>query len=471
MKLANIFLALQLFVAVGILYAQAPQTTLPPDSLERALQLARLHQYAEAQAAIKNVPAPMERAPRIAFFRLKAAIASGLGQANAAAEYMEAASKLAPENLDLRLAAGIARLEAQVKTHVDPATTLKSLRNAALPPDREIEMRLRMAEILSHAGLYAEAATDFEAATRLAPARADLFFNLALARFRTGQWDAALATAQQAKALEDSGSLESLLGDIQEKRGDALAAVHSYQAAVTLEPKEESHRLALALELLRHQTFDGALVILDQAAHLFAQSIRVKILLGLTYYLVDRSPDAIHALLEASQLDPRDETTARYLGEITLGDTANPDPAAVTQLCEFADQQPKNKTADAFCGGVLLRLAREAGDASRKPEILRRLQHAVRVAPGEPAAQCQFAKALEWTEQWQQARTHMEVCARLDPDSPEGHYRLSRIYRHLGLTSMASQQTLLQQQAAQRQSEESVRRTNTVTKFLVLLEH
>ncbi len=280
-----------------------------------------------------------------------------------------------------------------------------------------------------------------------------------------------MASAEQARLIQDSGSLESLLGDIQEQRGDALAAVHSYQAAVALEPSEERHRLALALELLRHQTFDAAIVVLDQSSKLFPESVRVKILQGLAYYLVDRSSDAIRALLEASRLSPNDETAARYLGEISLQDPASPDPAAAAQLCKFADQQPKNKTAGAFCGGVLLRLARENEDVSPRPEILLRLRRAVREAPGEPVARCQSGKAFEWAEEWQQARTQMEECVRLDPDSPEGHYRLSRIYRHLGLIGLASQQTLLQQQAAQRQSEESVRRANTLTKFLVLLEH
>ncbi len=89
--------------------------------------------------------------------------------------------------------------------------------------------------------------------------------------------------------MADSGSIESLIGDIQEKRGDPLAAVHGYQTAVTLEPSEESYHVALGLELLRHQTFDAALVVFKQASTLFPQSLRVKILLGLAYYFVDRS--------------------------------------------------------------------------------------------------------------------------------------------------------------------------------------
>ncbi len=473
MKSLNlVVLALEVLISVGILSAQVPPSrNAAADSLTHALQLARTHQYAEAEAAVRGAVPPADREQRVAFLRLKAAIASGLGHAEAAADYLEAACKLAPENEDLRLASGIARLQAEVENHTDPAATLESLRSAVLPPERELEIRLRMAEVLSDAGRYEEAASDFAVASQLAPARADIFFNLSLARFRIGQWGAALASAEQAKVFEDSGSLESLIGDIQEQRGDALAAVHSYQAAIALEPSEEPHRLALALELLRHQTFDAAIVVLDQSSKLFPESVRVKILQGLAYYLVDRSSDAIRALLEASRLSPNDETAARYLGEISLQDPASPNPAAAAQLCKFADQQPKNKTAGAFCGGVLLRLARENEDVSRRPEILLRLRRAVREAPGEPVARCQSGKAFEWAGEWQQARMQMEECVRLDPDSPEGHYRLSRIYRHLGLIGLASQQTLLQQQAAQRQSEESARRANTLTKFLVLLEH
>jgi hypothetical protein len=50
-------------------------------------------------------------------------------------------------------------------------------------------------------------------------------------------------------------------------------------------------------------------------------------------------------------------------------------------VCSFADEHPQNKTADAFCGGILLKVARGGGDVSRRPEILRRLQHAAPYVP------------------------------------------------------------------------------------------
>jgi tetratricopeptide (TPR) repeat protein len=441
------------------------------ESLDKALQLARAHRYAEASAAIRGLPAPQDRQQRIVFFRLRASIESGLGHSAAAATDMEAAAKLAPGNVELQVAASLARLEVQLESRVRPASTLETLRSFTLPADRQLEIRLRTAELLSRAELYGEAAKDLKDASRLAPDRADILFNLTLARYREGEWDAALASAEKAKAIEDSGSLESLLGDIQERRGDSLVAVHSYQAAVALEPNMEEHRLALARELLKHQTFDAAIVVLDQSAELFPQSIRIKILQALAYYLVDRSADSIRTLLGATKLDPKDELAARYLGEITLQDTAAPDPAAVAQICAFADEHPSSKSAGAICGGVSLRVSEEAGDVSHRPEILRRLQQAVRIAPKEPLARCQLGKALEWSQEWQQARTQLEKCVSLEPSSPEGHYRLSRVYRQLGLSSLAKEQTALQQDALQREAEESTRRTNTVTRFLVLLDH
>jgi tetratricopeptide (TPR) repeat protein len=443
----------------------------PNLALKQAIQLTREHHYAEAESALKGVAAPTNPAQKIAYLRLKAAIASGLGHFATAAEDMAAAATLAPEDQGLRIAAGIARLQEQVESHTNPAQTLRRLRSESLPAAQAVDIRLRLAEILSGANLFSEAATDFAAASALAPDRAELLYDLALAHFRSGQLASALESAERAKNIQDSASLESLIGDIQEKQGKPLAAVHSYQAAVALEPAEERYRVGLALELLRHQTFDAALVVLNQSATLFPDSIRVKILLGLAYYFVDRSTDAIRALLEAVKLDPQDETAARYLGEMTLQDAASPDPAATAQVCKFADEHPQSKTADAFCGGILLRLARDAGDDARRAEVLRRLQHAAQAGPKESVARCQLGKALEWAERWRQAKPEMEACVRLDPGSPDGHYQLSRIYRRLGLATLADQQTKLQEAAARRQSEESVRRTESVTRFLVLLEH
>lgn len=430
---------------------------LPAATLERALQLAREHRYQEAAREIAGAPVPADPGQRLAYHRLKAAILSGVGDAAGAAAEMQAALQLAPDNTDLQVAAGIADLQAHAGA--DPKPAIARLEAIPLDPAAELAMRLQAAQILANAKAYADAAHFLQRAGALAPARADVAFNTALAQFKAGLFDQAAASAERARGLEDSAALQLLLGDIQERRGDALAAVHAYQAAVELAPGEEHYRIALGLDLLRHQTFPAALAVLEQSAQVLPASAEIRVLLGLSYYLVDRSSDAIQALLQAISLSPNNAQALRYLAELTFLDTATPEPKAIDVICHA----PAEKTA---CAAIRLRLARDNGDESQRRAITAQLEAAVKAAPRDTLARCQLGKAYEWGHQWAAARTTMEACVALQPNATEGHYRLARVYRQLGLKDLAAQQNRLQQAAALRESDESVRRAGSVQKFL-----
>src|SRR6202030_2644885 len=111
--------------------------------------------------------------------------------------------------------------------------------------------------------------------------RADLQFNLALAQFRAGRLDDALASVEKCKELGDDADLQDPAGDIQEARGDSLAAVKSYQAAVVLARGEEKYRLSMAVELIRHSNFDAAKTVLKQAEESQPKSWRIELTLGM----------------------------------------------------------------------------------------------------------------------------------------------------------------------------------------------
>src|SRR5439155_6160793 len=177
-----------------------------------------------------------------------------------------------------------------------------------------LDFRVQLADILSRAGLHADAAQAFRRAIEVGPERPDLYFDLALAQFQAGQADAALQSAERSKSLGDTSALENLIGDIQESRGDSLDAAHRYQAAIALAPDQEQYRLALGVELLRHGTFEPALAVFEQAAGKSPKSTRVRLAIGLTQYLLERYPDAIRTLLEAAQMDTKSELALDYLG-------------------------------------------------------------------------------------------------------------------------------------------------------------
>src|ERR1700676_1876656 len=134
-----------ILVLIGSALGQQTSQNEPNLAMREALQLAREHRYAEAEATLKGVNAPADPAQKIAFYRLKAAIASGLGHFTVAAENMDNAARLAPGNQDLRIAAGTARLQDQVDKHVDPSQTLKRLRAETLRPQQAVDIRLRLA--------------------------------------------------------------------------------------------------------------------------------------------------------------------------------------------------------------------------------------------------------------------------------------------------------------------------------------
>jgi tetratricopeptide (TPR) repeat protein len=354
-------------------FAQSP--------IERAITLAREHNYFAARQLVDGVEEPSEVKQRIAFHRLKAAIASGLGEAMTAADEMRAALALAPGDTDLLIATAVAEMQA-------------------------------------------------------------------------GRLEAAL---QQARKAGSTAGAQALIGDIQEKRGAYVAAAQAYQAAIALAPDREQYRIALSLELVQHHTFEPAVAVLQQAAPLFPKSAKIRTLLGIAQYAAGHTDEAITSLTDAIAVDPTLEPAQSYLTQIVL---------------ESASAPPQ-RTVDALCGGnaivcaaVKSRVAHDQGDVSLQKEAIESLKG----RPGDsPIARCELGRAYEWSSQWIEARVQMEACVRLNP-TPQNHYRLGRIYGHLGLADLARQEMEIRSKVAQRMSEEVARRENAVQAFQYLLK-
>jgi len=462
--------------------------------MEWAMVLARLHEYPKAAAALHGVRAPTAPAKGIAWERLKASIDNGLGKTTSAAADMERALKIAPNDPDLQLATGIVQaraghpsraiellgpifrdtknlqaglplLEATLAAHRDYTKTLSAIRTVAQNSKDELSVRMTLARILARHGLYAEAAKDFERAVALDPGQADLLYNLALARYRAGNLDGALQSAQQAKSVQDSASIESLLGEIEEAKGDSLAAVHSMQAAVALAPDNEEYRLSLGLEFLKHETFKPALEVFKQGAQLFPGSLRMRVALGLTYYFLEEYPRSIQTLSEAARQGKDASLPLEYLGRIQLQQIIKPDAGAVKQLCGYADTHPGNGTLEAYCGALRVRLARDQGHLP-PAAALNRLREAAKLGPNDSTARCELGKALDWAHQWSAARRELEACVRLEPNSVDAHYLLAGIYRRLGMKDLAEEEIKLHDQAVHNMVQSNARRDRTLKKFL-----
>ncbi|MGA7221932.1 MAG: tetratricopeptide repeat protein [Candidatus Acidiferrales bacterium] len=471
----------------------------PRIRMEWAVVLVHLHKYAEAQSALAGLAPPTERDERITFHRLKASVALGLGNAQTAASEMEKALALEPADHGLVLAtataelqsknwqraaslaeplfsethnvqAGLVSLEAELDMHSDFHRTLQLLRGIQLTSSNELELHQRVAQLLISHEKYSESIEDLNKAANLDPQRADLEFDLALAQFRANRLDDAAASAQKCKVLGNNADLEDLIGDIQEARGDNLAAVKGYQAAVELAPNDERYRLSLAVELIRHSSFEPAKVVLKQGEELQPESWRIQLALGMVEHFGGTDEDATKYLLRAAELAPEPQVVLQYLGDIQL-DRAPPDPAAMAKLCEYSDGQPKDGRIQYYCGAVLFRRDLVSGDKTHAAEILEHLRASAALLPKDDASpHCQLGKAYRWLERWPEALHESEICARLDPGSAEAHYRLAQIYEHEGQPEKQRKEIKLYEAASTRLADENARRQATMKTFLYTMQ-
>ena len=413
----------------------------------------------EAQAAVENNPNDAGSLLTLG------SLYDRIGEFEKAAPVLQRAVKtdpnLAPARMELAICMARLHRYKEAAAALDPVAPPKSM------PQLLLYRRLKAA-IASGNKDDATAATEMEKSLELAPGDKDLAFATAVAQFRAGRLDQALRSAERSKGIQDSAEIENLIGDIQERRGDSLGAVHGYQNAVELAPANEEYRLSLALELLRHHTFEPAILVLEQGVNQFPASLRMKVALALGYFLVNRDSDATTALLGAMRLESGRAFVLDYLGDLLIDQGDTPDAALVSEVCADADAHPESAAAQAVCGGLLVRVQTDRNDG-KYAEALTRLRKAAQSAPGNATARCQLGKALDLDKQWQEARPQMEECVRLRPDSTEWHYRLSRIYLRLGLRDLASEQDRLRAEADKKLAAQSQQRYASLARFLYAL--
>lgn len=343
-----------------------PLTLFAQSALKQAVELTKQRKYAVAQGLLAGITEPSEPNQRIAFHRLKAAIASGLGQSVVAAHEMESALTLAPDDSDLLTAAAISELQA---------------------------------------GLLTDALKHGQAAGNTAAAKA-------------------------------------LVGDIEEKRGNYAASTRAYESAVGLAPDQESYSVAFALHLIRHQDFAKAIATLQRSMQQFPKSGKLRALLGIAYYAMGETQDAISALEASIAVEPNLDATYHSLAQIVLQSAAVPTSKVTADLC-FWDQF--------VCAALQLRTAHADQDGPSEIKAIAKLQQA---PPANVMAHCELARGYEWTSRLPEARIQMEECVRYEP-SPQNHYRLGLIYQKSGMTEDAKKELELRSRQIQQMSEQT----------------
>jgi tetratricopeptide (TPR) repeat protein len=320
-----------------------------------------------------------------------------------------------------------------------------------------------------HAGRYREAIPMLQAAYQADPSNAGNEYDLAAALVGGSNYSQAREHAQKLLAHQDKADLHRLLGELDEKVSDPLAAVHEDEQAVRLDPSEENY-FAWGSELLLHRAVWQAAEVFRQGARAYPKSARMLTALGTAQFAGALYEDAATSLCAASDLDPTDPQPYLFLGRIDL---AAPKPlgCVAPRLARLVKEQPQNSLANYLYAMAILKSLDQTPDrnaALQQAETL--LNRAVAIDPKCADAYLQLGILAYSQHEPEKAIGYYTRAIEAQPQLGEAHYRLGVAYDRSGQPEKARQEFQLHDEIEKQQAATVERQRREVKQFLVVLE-
>jgi tetratricopeptide (TPR) repeat protein len=329
-----------------------------------------------------------------------------------------------------------------------PATSLaaereKTFENILSRDPDNFDANYQLGKLLATGGKPAEALPYLQRAGKLNPANADVHHSLA---------------------------------DVAENLNQPLEAVREYQRAAELDPSEP-HLFDWGAELLAHRALEPAVEVFAKGNHLFPNSSRMLVGLGVAWYARGSYDQAAQYLVRASELDSRDPTPYFFLGKIQSVEV-KPLDGSVSRFARFAELEPDNALANYYYAISLWkqleasgRTGDEEGLSTPEADIESRLLKAAHLDPTLGAAQLQlgilysrrgdFARAVSAFEE------AIRVTANDDDTVAKAHYRLAQADVQIGEKAKAQQEFELHRQLAKKTSINAARERAAIQQFVI----
>ena len=371
--------------------------------------------------------------------------------------YLEHAAALAPNQAIAHANLGAAYLKLN-----QTAKAVHELETAARLEPASVQTQSNLGQAQMLAGKPAAAAQAFSAAAALDPRYPELAYNWALALYQAGDLKHASLVLQAIAPNELTAPEHALAGDVDEKLGDFKAALLHFQTAAHLDPSA-ANLYSLALELLRHWTWDEALKVATYGAQRYPSDTRFPVAQGIALYADGKYAPAAVLFSKLLAQEPNNELYADLLGR-SCNASADFDSEHCGGLELFAEQHPGNAQVATFAATRILQQPGEQQD-SAKAEAL--LHQAIAADPKLAAAYYQLGVLAQQRLQWQESAAMLEKAVALQPSYAEAHYRLSRAYAHLGQREQAQQQMSLHQRYSQEEKDSLNARLQDVVTFLL----
>ncbi|PYX80095.1 MAG: hypothetical protein DMG70_25130 [Acidobacteria bacterium] len=355
---------------------------------------------------------------------------------------------------------------ASSKSSTLTTATEQTLRAQAEHETGNFDANHKLGKVLLDNGRPREALFYLEHAARLNPSDYDNSYQLALAHAGAAEYERARQTVQNLLVGHDRAELHRLLGEIDEKLSDPLAAVHEYQRAAELEPSEPN-LFDWAAELLIHRATEPSIQVFTKGHRLFPHSVRMLAGLGVAWYAQGVPDEAARRLCEASDLNPGDPGPYLLLGKMLSAESAVWDEVG-KRLERFARLEPENALANYYYALSLWKERRDLSENLAKVEGL--LAKAVHLDPKLDLAYLQLGILYSEQKDLPKAISAYQKAIETNRRMEEAHYRLGQAYAQTGENLKAQGEIQLYKEFSKEAAGQAERQRREIRQFLYTLQ-
>ncbi len=417
----------------------------PNQDLEREFQAAVAQynegKFSEAAAKLENlvreVPQSFEAQ------ELLGLVYAAQSQDAKANPHLEQAVRLKPDSAPARtnLAANLVRMG-----KLDPAR--EQFEKAAELDPQNFDTNHNLGEFYARAGEVPKAAQYLERAYKIDPSSYDNGYDLSLAYILTGRLGDGRRLIHDLLKWKNTAELHNLLGELEEKDGQFVAAENEFEAAAHEDPSE-SNLFDWGSELLLHRTLGPAVDVFQKATERYPKSARLMIGLGVALYSHGNYDEAVTALLKGADLNPADARCYLFLSR-AYDSSPGQAQEVIQRFRRFAELEPNNAHALYYYAMSMWKGKRAEDPDVDFHQIEALLRKAVNLDPKFAEAHLQIGNLCSAQSKYKDAIPEYVRARELNPDLADAYYRLGQAYVRTGEKELAQQQFQVYQGIRQR---------------------
>jgi tetratricopeptide (TPR) repeat protein len=368
---------------------------------------------------------------------------------------------LARETMALKAQGG-----APAGSAVDSSQSESRLRAALASAPGEFLPNHQLGAFYLEARRYRESLPLFEVAYQIEPTNEENERDLVVACENAGELQQAGEHMTNLLKRGNDADLHRMAGELDEKRGDPLAAVQQYQQAVALDPSEENY-FAWGSELLLHRAVWQAAEVFRSGVNAHPKSARLLTALGTALFAGARYDEAARSLCAASDLDPANDEPYLFMGKIEMA-APTPLPCVAPKLAQFVQRNPDNSLANYFYAMALWKQQEHSADKAALEQVEALLTKAVSLDAKCSDGYLQLGILAAAQRNYEKAIQLYNKAIDADPQSGEAHYRLGVAYDHAGEREKAAREFQLHDEIDKRQAAAIEQERRDVKQFVVV---